>query len=89
MSAKLDKIGADLEKARAKWEEWEAKTKELEARYKEQENAEICDVTRSYNLTPDQLAQLLKLMQTTLPESAKAQEMTNSFKMEEENTDEE
>ncbi len=89
MSAKLDKIGADLEKARARRMEWETREKELETRYKEQENAEICDVTRSYNLTPDQLAELLRMMQNTLPESAAAQETTNSFQGEEAETYEE
>ncbi|MCD8367367.1 MAG: DUF4315 family protein [Clostridiales bacterium] len=84
MSAKLNKIGADLEKARAKWREWEAKTKELEARYREQENTEICDITHAYNLTPDQLAELLRMMKETMPETAPAQEVTNSFIHEEE-----
>lgn len=83
MSAKLNKIGVDLEKARAKWREWEAKTKELEARYREQENTEICDITHSYNLTPDQLAELLRMVKETMPETPKAQEVTNSFDHEE------
>ncbi|MCD8225411.1 MAG: DUF4315 family protein [Clostridiales bacterium] len=89
MSAKLDKIGADLEKARAKRMEWETREKELETRYKEQENAEICDVTRSYNLTPDQLAELLRMVQNTMPESVVARETTDSFHGEEEETHEE
>lgn len=84
MSAKLDKIGADWEKARTKRMEWEAREKELETRYKEQENAEICDVAHFYNLSPDRLAELLRMVQTTLPESAEAQELTNSFHEEEE-----
>lgn len=88
MSAKLNKIAAEMEKARAKWKEWEAKTKELEARYKEQENAEICDVTRSYNLSSAQLAELLRMVQTTLPETPAAQELTNSFHDEEDGNEE-
>lgn len=84
MSAKLDKIGADWEKARTKRMEWETREKELEVRYKEQENAEICDITHSYNLSPDQLAELLRMVQTTLPESAEAQKVTDSFHEEEE-----
>ena len=70
MSAKLDKLGADLAKARAKWKEWETRAKELEARYQEQENVEICDITHSYSLTPDQLAELLRMVKTTMPETA-------------------
>ena len=74
MSAKLDKLGADLAKARAKWKEWEARAKELEARYQEQENVEICDIAHSYSLTPDQLAELLRMVKTTMPETAPAPE---------------
>ncbi len=70
MSAKLDKLGADLAKARTKWKEWETRAKELEARYQEQENVEICDITHSYSLTPDQLAELLRMVKTTMPETA-------------------
>ena len=70
MSAKLDKLGVDLAKARAKWKEWEARAKDLEARYKEQENVEICDITHSYSLTPAQLAELLRMVNTTMPENA-------------------
>lgn len=88
MSAKLDKIGADLEKARAKWQIWEAKTKELEDLYKIQENAEICDIVHSYNLSSDQLAEFLRMVQTTMPETAAAQEKTNSFHNEEEDVNE-
>ncbi len=77
MSAKLKKIQADIEKARAKWEEWEARTKELEARYLEQENQEICDITHSYDLTPEQLSRLLTMIKNNLPETAPIQEALN------------
>ncbi|MCD8104817.1 MAG: DUF4315 family protein [Lachnospiraceae bacterium] len=77
MSAKLEKIGADLAKARAKSKEWDSRVKKLEAQYKEQENLEICSVTHSYNLTPDQLAKLLEIAKTMPPESIQAQAAMN------------
>lgn len=75
MSAKLDKIGAEREKARQKRDEWDAKYKELDRKYKAQENIEIQDTVRSYNLTPDQLARFLESMKDdngslNIPESS-------------------
>ena len=61
MSARLDKIGADLEKARRKRTEWDARVKELERKYREVENSEIQDMVHAANLTPDQLAELLRM----------------------------
>ena len=61
MSAKLDRIGADLEKARKKRAEWDAKVKDLERRYREEENSEIHEMVHAANLTPDQLAELLRM----------------------------
>lgn len=64
MSAKLDKIGAEREKARQKRDEWDAKYKELDRKYKAQENVEIQETVHSYNLTPGQLAKLLKQLES-------------------------
>lgn len=61
MSARLDKLGADLAKARAKRDEWDARAKELERKYKEVENTEIHEMVHAANLTPDQLAELLRM----------------------------
>ncbi len=88
MSAKLERIGADLERARTKWHDWEAKAKELEAKYKEQENLEICDITHSYSLTPDQLARLLEIAKTMPPETAQAQAAMNDSMNEEDDGNE-
>lgn len=62
MGAKLDRIGADLAKARAKRDEWDKKVKELERRYREEENTEIHDMVHAANLTPAQLAELLRMV---------------------------
>ena len=67
MGVKLDKIGADLAKARKKRDEWDKKVKELERRYREEENTEIHEMVRAESLTPEQLAELLKLAKTMAP----------------------
>ena len=61
MGAKLDRLGTDLEKARKKRAEWDARVKDLERRYREEENSEIHDMVHAANLTPDQLADLLRM----------------------------
>ena len=61
MGARLDKIGADLEKARKKQAEWTSRVKELERKYREVENSEIQEMVHAANLTPDQLADLLRM----------------------------
>lgn len=84
MSAKLDKMGAEREKARQKRDEWDRRFKEWDQKYREQENLEICDITHSYHLTPDRLAELLRMVKETMPETAPVQEVTKSFYGEEE-----
>ena len=61
MGVKLDRLGADLEKARKKRAEWDARVKDLERRYREEENSEIHEMVHAANLTPDQLAELLRM----------------------------
>ena len=61
MAGKLDKIGADLEKARAKRDEWDAKVKDLEQKYREAENTMIHEMVHAANLTPEQLAEIIRL----------------------------
>lgn len=58
MYAKLDKLREDLKKAVAKREAADAKVKQLEAKLKEEENQQIVSDVASYNLSPEQLAQL-------------------------------
>lgn len=71
MSARLDKIGADWNRALKKAEEWAERAKELERKYKEVENSEIHDLVHQAQLTPDQLAEVLKaLKEGALPSPA-------------------
>lgn len=67
MFERLEKIGQDLERAKKKRAEWEAKVKELERRYREEENTQIHGMVHAANLTPEQLAELIKLATTGVP----------------------
>lgn len=66
MSEKLDRIGADRDRAREKRDLWDARYKELCQKYIQQENTEIHEMVRAQNMTPDQLAEVLKALQTGL-----------------------
>ena len=68
MSAKLEKLGADLKRAREKAEEWAKRAEELEEKFREQENTEICEITRSFKLTPEKLRRLLRETGENLPD---------------------
>lgn len=63
MSEKLDKIGADRDRAKEKRDLWDARYKELCQKYIQQENTEIHEMVRAQNMTPDQLAEVLKALQ--------------------------
>lgn len=67
MASKLDKIGADLKKAIQKRDEWDARAKELEKKYRETENAMIHDMVHAANITPEQLAELIKKASVSVP----------------------
>ena len=58
--SRLARLREELEKARRKRDEWEAKVKDLERRYKEAENTCIHNMVHAANLTPEQLAELIR-----------------------------
>ena len=64
---RLSRLKEELERARKRREEWEAKVKDLERRYREAENTCIHDMVHQANLTPEQLAQLIRMSRTMLP----------------------
>ena len=66
MSEKLDRIGADRDRAREKRDLWDTRYKELCQKYIQQENTEIHEMVRAQNMTPDQLAEVLKALQSGL-----------------------
>ena len=57
---KLKRLGAELEKARIRQAEWTAKVKELERKYKEAENTCIHDMVHAADLTPEELAVIIR-----------------------------
>lgn len=71
MSVKLEKIAAERDKCRRKRDEWDERMKEWDRKYQEQENSEICDMVHSLQLTPEQLAELLKIARTGAPDPNK------------------
>ena len=81
MSTKRQKIGAELEKARAKRDEWERRVKALEVSYEEAKKTEINDIVEAANITPEELAALIRKMKTEMPGS-----VTDDTEAEEENT---
>ena len=65
--SKLKKIEAELKKARMKRDEWDRKVKDLERKYREAENTCIHDMVHAANLSPEQLAEFLKLVASGNP----------------------
>lgn len=61
MYEKLDKLRADLEKAKQKRAEADARVKQMEQRLREAENTQILADVGALKLTPEQLAEFLKL----------------------------
>lgn len=66
---KMNRLREELENARSKRDHWEAKVKDLERRYKEAENTCIHELVHAANLTPEKLAELIRSMQTSLPQT--------------------
>ena len=72
MYARLDRLRAELKKAVIKRDAAEEKVQQIEAKLKEEENRQIVCNVASYNLSPEQLAEFLKLVK-----DGKLQEMLN------------
>lgn len=64
---RLTRLREELSKARKRRDEWEAKVKDLERRYKEAENTCIHDMVHAANLTPEQLAELIRAAASGVP----------------------
>lgn len=57
---RLARLREELEKARKKRDDWDAKVKDLERKYREYENTCIHNMVHEANLTPEQLAELIR-----------------------------
>lgn len=64
---RLARLREELEKARKKRDDWDARVKDLEKRYKEAENTCIHDMVHAANLTPEQLADLIRMAAFSVP----------------------
>ena len=72
MYARLDRLRSELKKAVIKRDAAEEKVQQIEAKLKEEENRQIVCNVASYNLSPEQLAEFLKMVK-----DGKLQEMLN------------
>ena len=72
---RLSRLRDELTKARRKRDEWDARVKDLERKYKEAENTCIHDMVHAANLTPEQLAELIR--SAALPQTPGSFEMNN------------
>lgn len=66
--SRLARLREELNRARKKRDDWETKVKDLERKYKEAENTCIHDLVHAANLTPEQLAELIRMAASYLPQ---------------------
>ena len=64
--SRLTRLREDLEKARKKRDDWDARVKDLERKYNEAEKVYVYGIFQTANLTPEQLAELIRLNGTVL-----------------------
>lgn len=72
MYARLDRLRSELKKAVIKRDAAEEKVQQIEAKLKEEENRQIVCNVASYNMSPEELAEFLKLVK-----DGKLQEILN------------
>lgn len=61
---KIDKLKTDLVKAREKAAEWQARVKDIERQITEQENLAIIQAVRGVTASPEELRDVLGLIQS-------------------------
>ena len=91
MFERLDKMRAELEKAKQRRADADAKVKTLEAKLKEAETNQIIADVSAMKLSPEQVAQFLKLVasgQSNAPEAVQQSTETKVTVAEDEATDE-
>ena len=82
MSEKLEKLRADLAKAKDRRIQLNNRIELLERRIAEAEKVEVSEMVRSANLTPEQLAALLRQSANSTPSPAALAAEGATFKME-------
>lgn len=66
--ARLNRLREELKVVHKKRDSLDAKVKDLERRLKEAENTYIHDIVHAANLTPEQLAELIRKAATGIPQ---------------------
>lgn len=61
---RIEKLKEELERAKQKVSEWQARVKDTERRIIEQENLEIIQAVRNVTASPEELKDILKLLQS-------------------------
>lgn len=74
MNPKIEKLAKDIEKTKAKIAEQQARLQDLEKQKTELENTDFVAVARSYHLTPQELAEFLKMRQMASAQESSPQE---------------
>lgn len=82
MSEKLEKLRADLAKAKDRRIQLNNRIELLERRIAEAEKVEVSEMVRSANLTPEQLAALLRQATDLLPNPALLEAVGATFEKE-------
>ncbi len=82
MSEKLEKLRADLAKAKDRRIQLNNRIELLERRIAEAEKVEVSEMVRSANLTPEQLAALLRQSANSTPSPTALAAVGATFKME-------
>ena len=70
MDPKIEKLEKEIDRTKAKIAEMQAKLRKLEEQKTELENTDYVAVARSFHLTPQELADFLKLRQAGSPTEA-------------------
>ena len=87
MSEKLDKLRATLKKEQERRIKLNNRIEILERRIQEEEAAEVSNMVRTANVTPEQLAALLRQSATTTPNPAALSAVGATFEKEDADED--
>ena len=70
MNPKIEKLEKEIDRTKAKIAEMQAKLRKLEEQKTELENTDYVAIARSFHLTPQELADFLKMRQAGSPTEA-------------------
>ena len=87
MSEKLDKLRASLEKERERRIKLNNRIEILERRIQEEDSAEVNEMVRTANVTPEQLALLLRQAATATPNPAALSAVGATFNKEDDSNE--